>query len=333
MFVPKSVKKAKDFGAFSASEDDGDALKRLTEDVARMRDEAIKQNRDNMDALNNIDMDNVSPSLRNLFKSWTDGISSANARITAIADSQGSLIEFVTQFQADIKTNTSNIAKIQQQADEDGARIDLVVERKNGQNVINSAAISAAISGEESLLQLIADKVVIKGEANFVKKDDLGDNGSTEVSGNRIALIMDGSYDDGQSSFDGNSSLRFDYKDENGNPHLFGWLYMQAEGVETDDTSRYALQIRTTSFRRSYDMRWVDPSIKLISSGRMSMEAQGQIYMYSAAWYILMESRTGLRVRANLPYADAVSEDAAAWNDYVFATDGIYYNGTKIVST
>jgi hypothetical protein len=470
MFVPKSVKKTKDFGAFSASEDDGDALKRLTEDVARMRDESIKQNRDNMDALYNIDMDNVSPSLRDLFKSWTNGISSADARITAIADSQKATIQLVTQFTTSVsdaliriegkadansasitqltnfKTETSeaiskieqtasansasitqlaqvqtetgtaisqiqqnvgansssitqlskvqtetseSIAKIQQSVGANSANINQLLQFKTDTNSalssinqsvsansasitqivqhqgetdtaiaqitqtasgntasieqlvgivgangeVITASVKTAIENDESFISMVADKVVIKGDVTFVKKDDLGDNGSTEVSGNRVALIMDGGFDDGYAIIESRSNLLYDYLDNNGNRRLFGKIYTMADGTESETTSRYAMVISTHTFRRSYDMRYVNPSIKLVSAGRMSMESQGSIYMQSMYGSFVMESEYGVRVRARLSYAESINVYPSTWNDYVFATDGIYYNGTKIVST
>jgi hypothetical protein len=79
-----------------------------------------------------------------------------------------------------------NLATIKQTADEAGADITLVVQEKDGEKVINSASIVAAINDDESSVGINADRITMTGTTTFLKPDDVGENGSTVISGSRI---------------------------------------------------------------------------------------------------------------------------------------------------
>ena len=80
-----------------------------------------------------------------------------------------------------------NLASIQQKADDAGASISIVVqETTDGKKVVNAANIVAAINNDESSVGINADRITMTGTTTFLKPGDVGDNGSTVISGSRI---------------------------------------------------------------------------------------------------------------------------------------------------
>ena len=320
MYVPKDSGKVKE-----AEKPKGEnALDALRADIERMRDESIKRNRDNLDAMYNIDMDNLAPSLRSLFASWSDGVKNALASVEAVADSQKAVVSIVAQY--DYK-----IAAIETKADANGASITQLVTSIGPNGETLSASIQTAIKNDEAFIELIADRVTISGTAEFVTRDELSDDaGSTVISGNLISLKMDGSSDNGDDPVNGSSSLEFLYY--NGRyDESFGSIYLMAYGDETATTSRYAMYLAT--YEMYTNNGWVRPAIKVSAYGGLSLESRtGEVYM-GADSYCLVDAGFGTRIRANDDFAVLEDRYTSASNDYVFAADGIYYGGVKIVST
>jgi hypothetical protein len=320
MYVPKSAKKPKD-GAKPDTENVFDALRK---EIEGMRDEAIKQNRNNLDAMYNIDMDNLSPSLRSLFASWSDGVKNALASVQAVADSQKAVVDIVAQYD-------DSIASISAKADANGASITQLVQSIGPNGEILSAGIKTAIINDESFIELVADRVTISGTAEFVTRDELSNNaGSTKISGNLINLYMDGSSDDGSGAVTGESSIMFRY--DNGEmEEEFAELFTYASGSETATSSRYSLYLVT---REMYTQNgWVKPAIKVNAYGGLSLTSRSSEVYVGAETYCLVESGYGTRIRADEIYNVMIDRYAAASNDYVFASDGIYYGGVKLIST
>lgn len=332
-------------------------MDKVKEDISRIRDEMVKQNRDQLDAMYNLDMDNMSSGLRKLFASWSDGVKSALAGVEAVADSQKSLVESYTQFQTEVSQSVTSIkqisdanstsirsiaewqsstsqtiSSIQQTANEQGARIDLVVSGTGENAEVNAASITAAIAGDESFIQLIADRVTIEGTAEFVTKDDLSnDSGSTVISGNLIRISIDGTDDDGETTLNSSASLDTVYEHD-GFVKLFGGLYTLIDGTDTNITSRYKLVLDTQGFTNA-EGEFVYPAISIQPYGNLALESgEGMIYMKAEYSTCVIDVGYGTRIRANNSYSGSIGMESAASNDYVFASDGIYYNGVKIVN-
>lgn len=359
MYVPSAGKAPKE-GKKPAGENALDAIK---EDIERIKDENIKRNRDSLDAMYNIDMRNMSESMKRLFATWTDGINKANASVEtsasayesavkliaeyqtetsqsiaaveAKANANGSSITSLTQWRSDVDSSIQSTAQIQQTVKENEARISLLVN-SSGNGLAESAAgiIAEAIAGEDSLLRLIADKVKIQGTAEFVTRDELGDDdGSTVIAGNLITMNLNGNKDDGYTELDSTSKLRFQYV-YGGGSEIFGSVFTYVDGEDTDVTSRYALVIQTNPFENSY-RKTARPAIKLKAYGGISMESDNDsIYASAEFGYITLNGWYGTRIRARNDYDGMVTNgiDASRY-DYVFASDGIYYDGVKILST
>lgn len=335
-------------------------LNELKDEIARMKDELAKKNRDQLDAMYNLDMDNLSSDIKRLFDSWTDGITSANASITALANQDAAIIEMIAKIEngesssfAEINARVTelessitlisewqnetdeNIAAISVKTNNNGAFITQLVESVGADGTVNAASIALAISGEESLIQMIADKVKIEGMAEFVTKNDLSTFGRTTINGNNISLELPFVYDL-NSTETAPASIRFDYDKEGlGNIGLdpkIAEIYTKYDGADTDIDSRFAIVIQTNILHHAYDVGNVDqylPAIKLMSVGRLSLN--GSKGVYAKGEYITLDGDDFTRIRADYKYSAIVNTPHS--KDYVFASDGIYFNGVKILST
>ena len=333
---------------------------RLREDIERIKDENIKRNRDNLDAMYNIDMRNMSSSMKRLFASWSDGIKKANASVETSASAYESAVKLIAEYKTETSKSIANVemkanansasitslaewrsavdssiqstAQIQQTVRENVAKISLLVN-SSGDGLTESGAgiIAEAIAGQESLVKIIADNVELTGYVQFTDLDK--DSGSTVISGNLITMIMDGTEDDGRSDLESKSRLKFKYingTDES----TFAHIFTSVDGEDSDVTSRYALYIQTNPFENSYG-KTARPAIKINAYGNISLESDhGSIYAASQYGYILSEAEFGTRIRAVLTYEDMVHDGIrASVYDYVFASDGIYYGSKRLIST
>ena len=325
MYVPKEEKAPKE-----GKKPSGDsALDQIREDIERMKDESIKKNRDNLDALYNIDMRNMSASMKRLFASWSDGIKDVSASVETIANSQEAVVNLVAKYD-------DSIAALQVKAEENEASITQLVEviGEDGEKI--SASIQVAIKNDRSFIQAVADEVEISADeinlSGYVKFDNLKTPGGSVIDGNNISLIMDGSNDRGNNTFDGTSYLTYEYADPVYGNSVMGYIRSRASGTESDETSRYSLEIRTRSIFNA-DGTQVYPAIKLYAVGRLSVETEKAMYL-SASQYMTLEADYGTRIRAANTFERMVTYGyGASASDYVFATDGIYYGGRKLIST
>lgn len=355
MYVPTGAKAEKN-AKKPAGENALDAVK---EDIQRIRDEMIKKNRDNLDAIYNIDMSNMSSDMRSLFAKWTDGISSAVAGVKVVADAQQAQAEMYAQFKTEVSSSVasikatanansaqissiaswqsgvnSSISSIRQSASSNSARIDSIasVVGENGDELV--ARVTVAVVNDESFIELVADRVTISGTAQFVTKEDLGDNGYTEVSGNRISMQMNGMIDNEYDEVESTSRLNFNYwvvTSYGESSETACSVSMKADGADTGISSRYALLLETYSITTRRGNVY-NPAIKIDAAGRLSLRAYDGMYAYSGR-YITLEGIEGTRIRAYKNYSAMVDDDQASNEDYVFAKDGIYYGGVKILST
>lgn len=347
MYVPKEESAPKE-----GKKPSGDnAFDRLREDIERIKDENIKRNRDNLDALYNIDMRNMSPSMKRLFSHYSSEIADARAEISAITSEDGAVAKMLASFKTEIDGEIKEaVSYVQATADSLQASVDIVAKYNDrlaavevsaseneskialivtDENKINTAKIILALEDDESFAEIVADTINLTGYVQFTDLDN--DGGSTVVSGNLITMIMDGSKDDGRSDLESKSKLKFKYingTDES----TFAHIFTSVDGNDSDVTSRYALYIQTNPFENSYG-KTARPAIKINAYGNISLESDnGSIYAASQYGYILSEAEFGTRIRAVMTYEDMVLYGiSASVYDYVFAGDGIYYGTHKLV--
>lgn len=382
--IPEAGKRA----AKTENPSDLDRFSRMQDELEALRNEITKKNRDQLDMMYNLDMDNFSDDTKALFKKWSDGAndaktyfqtyikdneakwqaysewktatsksistiegrvtenessinilsqwkSSATNSIAAIqqkADANASQITLLSQWKTDTADGAiSSIASIQQQADANGARIGLLVN-SSGTGLIPSAAgiIVSAINGSASSVMIKADKIQFSGEASFVTAGSLGDSGSTVVSGNRVKLHM--LYGTSTAT----SKLNFTASDTASDTWFdtLATIGLKNYGSGSANDAKYALLI--DSQLANENGTEYNVALKLSAKGSISIESatpDGGIYI-SSNGFTAIEAYENVRIRASASMANMGQTGLMAFSDkdYIFCTDGIYYNGKRIVN-
>lgn len=353
--IPEVGKRA----AKTENPSDLDRFSRMQDELEALRNEITKKNRDQLDMMYNLDMDNFSDDMKALFKQWSDGsndaktyfqtyINSNEAKWQAYSEwktatsasistiegrvtSNESSIHLISQWKADTADGAiSSIAAIQQQADSNGARIGLLV-KSDGTGLTPSAAgiIVDAVNGSGSSVMISADKIQFSGEASFVTAGSLGDSGSTVVSGNRIKLHM--LYGTSTAT----SKLNFTASDTASDTwyDTLATIGLKNYGSDSADDAKYALLI--DSQLANENGKEYNVALKLSAKGSISIESatpDGGIYI-SANGFTTIEAYENVRIRASASMANMGQTGLMAFSnkDYIFCTDGIYYNGKRIV--
>lgn len=383
-YLQQSIPDAEKRAAKTQGVGDSGSIKRMQEELERLRNEMAKKNRDQLDMMYNLDFDNFSEDTQALFKKWSDGTTEAMAYFKAYADANESKWEAYAQWKNDTtdsiasitgrvsanessisslaswKSNTADaaissiagiqqtanankasidqitawktetadgaiesISSIQQQANANGARISLLVN--SGGTGLNSSAagiIVEAINNAASSIKISADHIQISGETEFITAADLSDSGSTVVSGNRISLVTE------QGNQNGKSRLSFVMKTPT--ERVFAYMDGGDLGSGAENDARYRVRLMTKPITVGGEDYY--PAIYLYSAGGISLDANTSVYVYSST-YTTVNANYNTRVTASMPYSTAISAASASKYDYVFCTDGIYYNGKNICST
>ena len=390
-YLQQSIPDAEKRAAKTQGVGDSGSIKRMQEELERLRNEIAKKNRDQLDMIYNLDFDNFSEDTQALFKKWSDGTTEAMAYFKAYADANESKWEAYAQWKDDTtnsiasitgrvsanessisslaswKSNTADaaissiagiqqtanankasidqitawktetadgaiesISSIQQQANANGARIGLLVN--SGGTGLNSSAagiIVEAINNAASSIKISADHIQISGETEFITAADLSDSGSTVVSGNRISLVTNLNSASGISSLA--FKIRLPSKDD-----AMGYIDGGDIGTGAEDDARFRIRLLTEEF--TYSGKTYKPAIYLTSVGGVSITSNGDpsgIYIGSFQSYITLDATENTRIRASRSYLNMGNTGAMAVStkDYVFCTDGIYYNGINICPT
>ena len=372
-YLQQSIPDAEKRAAKTQGVGDSGSIKRMQEELEGLRNEMAKKNRDQLDMMYNLDFDNLSEDTQALFKAYadaneskweayaqwkndtTDSIASITGRVSAnessisslaswksntaekaissiaeikqTADANKSSIDQITAW----KTETiESISSIQQQANENGARISFLVNSGgNGLNPSAAGIIVEAINNAASSIKISADHIQISGETEFITAADLSDSGSTVVSGNRISLVTN------LNSTSGISSLAFKIRLPSQDDAM-GYIDGGDIGTGAEDDARFRIRLITEEF--TYSGKTYKPAIYLTSVGGVSITSNGDpsgVYIGSFQSYITLDATENTRIRASRSYWNMGNTGAMAVsaNDYVFCTDGIYYNGKHICST
>lgn len=250
-----------------------------------------------------------------------DAAISSIAGIRQTANANKASIDQITAWKTETADGAiESISSIQQQANANGARINLLVN--SGGTGLNSSAagiIVEAINNAASSIKISADHIQISGETEFITAADLSDSGSTLVSGNRIRLVTE------QGNKNGTSRLSFVMKTPT--EQVFAYMDGGDLGSGAENDARYRVRLMTKSITVGGEDYY--PAIYLYSAGGISLDANTSVYVYSAT-YTTVNAHYNTRVTANMPYSTAISAASASKYDYVFCTDGIYYNGKNI---
>ena len=260
-----------------------------------------------------------------------DGAIESIAGIRQTANANKASIDQITAWKTETADGAiESISSIQQQADANGARISLLVN-SGGTGLTPSAAgiIVDAVNGSGSSVMIKADKIQFDGEASFVTAGSLGDSGSTVVSGNRIKLHM--LYETSTAT----SKLNFTASDTASDTwyDTLATIGLKNYGSDSADDAKYALLI-DSQFANENGKEY-NVALKLSAKGSISIESatpDGGIYI-SANGFTTIEAYENVRIRSSASMANMGQTGLMAFSnkDYVFCTDGIYYNGKRIV--
>ena len=260
-----------------------------------------------------------------------DAAISSIAGIRQTANENKASIDQITAWKTETADGAiESISSIQQQANANGARIGLLVN--SGGTGLNSSAagiIVEAINNAASSIKISADHIQISGETEFITAADLSDSGSTVVSGNRISLVTNLNSASGISSLA--FKIRLPSKDD-----AMGYIDGGDIGTGAEDDARFRIRLITEEF--IYSGKTYKPAIYLTSVGGVSITSNGDpsgIYIGSFQSYITLDATENTRIRASSTYWNMGNTGAMAVStkDYVFCTDGIYYNGINICPT
>ena len=225
-----------------------------------------------------------------------------------------------------VQSTEKTLAEIKISAEQNNTFISQMVQAVGDDGKITAASIVAAINGAGSSVKIEADHVAISG---FVTFESLEENGGSTINGNNVSLILDASNDDGYTNLNSKSSLNFVYR-TNKTKKDMARIYTTVDGSDTDVTSRYALHIDAISFRNN-ENTIVYPAIKMSAKGRISIEGDSGVYVAALlGGYIMLDAEDNTRIVAYVDYDE--SNIKVGRNTYAFCTDGIYYNGNRIVS-
>ena len=368
-YLQQSIPDAEKRAAKTQGVGDSGSIKRMQEELEGLRNEMAKKNRDQLDMMYNLDMDNFSDDTRayfqthingneakwkeyaewktatsksiatiegrvtenessiNILSQWQSETTNSIAAIRQTANSAYSQVESLTNWRgSDGKNITDSLTSIKQTSDSASSRIDLLVETTStGNSRLNSSAASIimeAINDDTSSIKISADKIQISGETEFITAADLSDSGSTLVSGNRIRLVTE------QGNRNGTSRLSFVMKTPT--EQVFAYMDGGDLGSGAENDARYRVRIMTRSITVGGEDYY--PAIYLYSAGGISLDANTSVYVYSST-YTTVNANYNTRVTASMPYSTAISAASASKYDYVFCTDGIYYNGKNICPT
>lgn len=255
----------------------------------------------------------------------TQTVNSFSSRITNAEGSVSTLTQTVNSFSSRITTAEGDISAIEQSIN----GIDLVVS--NGK--VNAAMIAAAINSAGSSVTISADKIKMTGTTTFLSSSENAE-GELEINGNSLGITINGFNDKSVYEIESDNGLNFYYdKYGDGDPadyKLFARQYMLIAGEDSEEESRYSLVLGTYALTNRFGSE-VSPSLKFFADNKISLEGYKGVYINSSGMgFITLDCNDNTRIRAPRKYSEI---NTPCGTGYIFCSNGIYYNGNKILST
>lgn len=248
---------------------------------------------------------NANESSITAINSWRSGATTAISTLQSWVSSYGAELEGLANYTYD---GSSGLAGIRAYA------------RRQADDVADDAANSAITAMTEMFAEFTdSDGNVTKASITAAVEDAMS---SVEISADQIRL-------------DGDTYFTAKYR-QNSNVYNFGSIKTSDTGSGQEDDSRYALIVESNGGNGWYSNYPV--ALKLKSEGNMSLASSKALYLDSAR-YTTINAGDNTRIRANVRYSGLTAAPATDQNsinvayDYVFCTDGIYYNGNRIISS
>lgn len=175
-YVPESV--PKETPKRSGIKSDG-RTKEIEDAIAAFNELLAKQNRDNLDAMYNIDMGNMSSSMRRLFQSYDDGITKANASIESWANAQEAGFKAIAEWIGTDKDGNliSSAAAIKGVADANHASIEALANLVDADSKAlagfkSEVSKTYATTAQFSSFQTTVNNTITNSYAGFVTQAD-----------------------------------------------------------------------------------------------------------------------------------------------------------------
>ena len=127
------------------------AIRSLEEQIEKIRDEMTKQNRDNLDSMYNIDMDNMSETMQNLFQSFDNGIASAQAAIITLADETSAQFAAIANYQTE---NSAALASLTGRVSANESSISILNSFKTS-TISSLSSLESRVDGAESSIEIL----------------------------------------------------------------------------------------------------------------------------------------------------------------------------------
>lgn len=232
------------------------ALDAIKEDIARIQDELIKQNRDNLDAMYNLDMDNFSSSFKKTF-------GNALAQIELTADDTKAQFEALAQWKTD---TTNSIASIRGTADANSASISSIASWQSGVN-------SSISSIEQTANSAYAKATTAVSYADDAKSSVASISATASANSASIENIVSLTNEEGEKFL---ASLTLGVKENYNNPNspYYSFINMVADKVEiTADEIDLSGYVTLTSLKGTTGVTVNGSLIKLFMDG---MEDDGE---------------------------------------------------------
>lgn len=334
--------------------DNDSAIRSLEEQIEKIRDEMTKQNRDNLDSMYNIDMDNMSETMQNLFQSFDNGIASAQAAITTLADETGAQFEAIANYQTEnsaalasltgrVSANESSISILNSFKTSTSSSLSSLESRVTGAEssivILNSfktsttqtlASISTQANENEASISQIVSAVGRNGDvtaASIVASiNSSGSNVKIDADHLEIDAAIYDIYSKSINLYNGSASnylskINF-YDNTSSSTPLIGFVGgARTLGLAID--SSYDLSIGATE---TLDMSGQDNVYIHTADGSRKYIDIWVGNQNSPAAEVLVSAVGEIQFRTTTTYAGAASTAT-----YSFCSDGIYRNSTKLV--
>lgn len=344
--VPEKEKQAQK----QTSGRENDRFKQLENELAAIKEQLAIQNRDNLDAMYNIGMDNLDDNMKRLISETGNSIASIivktnenSASIKAFAEWKNgtgtdSLAGFVANATKDFATismlasyttttDVNNLissatAGIIAEAQEGMATVSMIASVTDSDGDVTAASIVTAVNKSSSSVKINANHVDITG---FVTFSDLETKGASTINGNNISLISD-RYGDSE------SSITFKKKIGTGDStEDFFKLYTIDNREENDDEARFAVKLEAFRVQATDGYKY-GTALKLIGSS-ISIEPSQTFFVSSLYATIDAARNLGVRAYKTGTQLENLLPNGKVADTYYFCTDGIYYGDAKILST
>lgn len=252
---------------------------------------------------------------------------SITARLDDVDGHNTTIEAFATGITSTVSDMNDNLTSVTQTATEltttveaQGGRITIAQQTANKINwIVASGGTETTFTLTSHMASLVADEISISGYVTFTSLE----NAASEsfINGNNIALI---------SNTQGNSMSSLEYKLKDGDDYYdFAKIYTRANQYPVfGERAGYAFVVKTPLLVNGEYC-----AMKFEAGESMSLETGAILYEEAQSQIVLNGLSFGTRIGAQGVIFDPSDSVHFPANTYCFCRDGIYYNGTRILST